>query len=158
MSWNAAMEDDRRVLKRVVALLFVFAGLAERLSDLPHPARERVLWALRSAEMVAREFVVETAVDQGAQEALVFLLMPALHAGDDHGDSMRLAASFKALAFLLDRLANGYSGRREMDISQVCIKLAACAAIGCLLAGKRDEQRQLSLAPPGFAVGRCDSS
>ena len=158
MDWNAAREDERQVLKRIIALLFAFAGLAERLSDLPHPARECVLWALRSAEMVAREFVVETAVDQGAQEALIFLLMPALHAGNNPDDSTRLATSFKALAVLLDRLANGDNGRRAIDISKVCIKLAACAAVVPPLSGKRYEQRQLSLAPPGFAVGRCDSS
>ena len=60
MDWNSAMEDNRRMLKRIVALLFALAGLAERLAGLPRPVRACVLRILRSAEAVARDFVFET--------------------------------------------------------------------------------------------------
>ena len=60
MDWNSAIEDNRRMLKRIVALLFALAGLAERLSGLPRPIRAFVLRILRSAEAVARDFVIET--------------------------------------------------------------------------------------------------
>ena len=43
MNWNSAMEDNRRMLKRIVALLFALAGLAERLAGLPRPVRALVL-------------------------------------------------------------------------------------------------------------------
>ena len=39
MDWNLAIEDNRRMLKRIVALLFALAGLAERLAGLPRPVR-----------------------------------------------------------------------------------------------------------------------
>ena len=60
--WNWAIEDDnRRMFKRIVALLFALAGLAERLIGVPRPVRAFVLRILRSAEAVARDFVLETA-------------------------------------------------------------------------------------------------
>ena len=60
MDWNSASEDNRQMLKRIVALLFALAGLAERLSSLPRPVRAFVLRILGSAETVARDFVFET--------------------------------------------------------------------------------------------------
>ena len=39
MDWNSAIEDNRRMLKRIVALLFALAGLAERLIVVPRPVR-----------------------------------------------------------------------------------------------------------------------
>jgi len=158
MGWNGAMEDNRRMLTRIVALLYAFAVLAERLSSRRNPRCEPVLWALRSAEMVAREFVVEAAFDQGAPEALVFLMMHAMRSGDNPDDPMRLATSFIALAVVLDRLADETLGLHEPGISKLCNKLAACAAAGHLWAGTSDERSRLSLAGPWFAIGRRDSS
>ena len=44
MDWNSAIEDDnRQMLKRIVAVLFALAGLAERLTGLPRPVRALVL-------------------------------------------------------------------------------------------------------------------
>ncbi len=158
MDWNAAMEDNRRMLKRIVALLYALAGLAERLYDLSRPARGLVLWVLRSAETVARDFVIDTALEHGASAAPAFLLIPALHGGDSPADAMRLANSFRALAVLLDRLADENPGHHRICITKLCIALAACAADGHLSAGTRFGRRQPCLAPRGFAVERRDSS
>ena len=48
MDWNSAIENDRQMLKRIVALLFALAGLAERLCGLPRPVRALVLLILAS--------------------------------------------------------------------------------------------------------------
>lgn len=158
MDWSGAREDEKRVLKRIVALLFAFASLAESLSDRPRPVRALVLWILRFAETVARDFVIDTALDQGAPLTPAVLLIPALHGGDNPADAMRLAVTFRALAILLDRLAHGNPGRGGMRLTGMCIALAACATSCGLSAGPMFGRRQLCLAGPGFAVERRDSS
>ena len=162
MDWNAAMEDDRRVLKRIVALLFAFAGLAERLSDLPRPVRGLVLWVLHAAETVARDFVTDAALEHGASMAPAVLLIPALHGGDSLADALRLAENFRAMAVVLDRLADANPGCRgiritRISIARLCLGLAPCAAAGRLLAGPRSIRGQLSVTPQ-FAIERRDSS
>jgi hypothetical protein len=127
MEWNAATEDNRRALKRIVALLFAFAVLAERLCNLPRPVRSLVLSILRYAEAIARDFVIDTALDQGAALTPV-LMIPALHGGDTAADAMRIARDFRALAVLLDQLADGNPGHCAMRITRLCLALAACVA------------------------------
>ena len=143
MNWNSAMEDDRRMLRRIVAVLFALAGLAERLAGLPRPVRAVVLRILRSAEAVARDFVFETTQDDGASDSL--------QGGDSPADAMRLAQSFRVLAVLLDRAAEHNCGR-----SKRCI--APGAMIARLLAATSLERRQLFPATARLAVERRDSS
>ena len=85
------------MLRRIVALLFALAGLAERLAGLPRPVRACVLLILRSAEAVARDFVLDTQDHATPHPAC----LDALHGGDSPADAMRLARSFRALAVLL---------------------------------------------------------
>ena len=158
MDWSGAREDERQALKRIVALLFAFAGLAERLCDLSYPARCLLFWVLRCAEEIAREFVVDTALESGASVKPAIFLLPAFHRGDSSTEAIRLAESFRALAVLLDRLAGGNTGRHRIYINTFCIKLSACAKAGDLLAGARFEQTKLCFAALGFASGRRDSS
>jgi len=158
MDGNAAMEDDRRMLRRIVALLFALAGLAERLSDRSPPVRCLVLWILRYAESVARDFVIDTALENGASLTPAVLLIPALHGGDTAADAMRLAKSFRALAVLLGRLAEGNPAHCRVSIARMGLTLAACVAGGQPPAGTQFGRRQLCLASSGFAVGRRDSS
>jgi hypothetical protein len=123
---NAATEDNRRALKRIVALLFAFAALAERLRNLPRPIRSLVLSILRYAEAIARDFVIDTALEQGA--ALTPVLLIPTQVGDTAADAMRLARDFRALAVLLDRLADGSPGRCATRITALCLALAAYVA------------------------------
>lgn len=95
MDWTLAIEQERAALKRIVALLFALADLAESSCGRSPLVRAFVIWLLRRAEIVARDFVV------GEPEILA--LMPASPAGDSPADAMRLALSLRDLARELDR-------------------------------------------------------
>jgi hypothetical protein len=56
---------DERTLKRIIALLVAFAGLAERAADRCFPVRFVVLLVLRHAEAVARDYVAEATLVDG---------------------------------------------------------------------------------------------
>lgn len=95
MDWNN--KHDRQALKRIVALLFAFAELADRAGAAPRPIRVIVLWLLRAVELIAREFVIDVAEECGVDSSLAVL--PDAH--DIADDASRLARSFAALATLL---------------------------------------------------------
>jgi hypothetical protein len=158
MDWNGAMEEDRQVLKRIVALLFSFASLAECASTRHYLLRASVLWVLRFAEAIAQDFVMDTALENGASLTPAVLDLPALGGGDSSADAMRLAQCFRALAVLLRHFAAANPVCSKTRIADVCLKLAACAAIGDLVAGASYGRSHLCLAPPDFAVEHCDSS
>jgi hypothetical protein len=156
MNWNAAMEEDRQALGRIVALLFAMAGLADRLGGAPRPVRCLVLAILRYAETIARDFVIDTALEQGAQLAPDLLMIPALHDGDDAADAKQLATAFRALAALPDGLADCDPRRFGTRIASLCLGLAACGAEGCLSAGGFGWR--LRVSPSRLTIGHRDSS
>jgi hypothetical protein len=98
MDWKLAMQEERAALKRIVALLFALANLAESAGRHSRLVRAFVLWVLRHAETVAWDFVV------GAEAPPV--LMPVGPTGDSAAEAMRLARLFRDLARELDRQAN----------------------------------------------------
>lgn len=150
MDWNLAKEDNRRMLKHIVALLFSFAGLAQRLSGLPRPVRAFVLRILRSAEAVARDIVFGMALDYGVSAPLP-ACFDALQDGDSPADAMRLAHCFRVLALLLDWLTERNCGRNERFVTPGTM-------IALLLAAVSLERRQLFPATVHLAVERRDSS
>ena len=153
MDWNSAIEDDnRRMLRRIVALLFALAGLAERLIGLPRPVRAFVLRILGSAEAVARDFVLETAQEDAAPLTACFHI-PALQGDDSPADALRLAQSFRFLAVLLDSLADHNCGRGKRHIAP-----AAYTTMARLLATMRLKRQRLFPATTQLAVERRDSS
>jgi hypothetical protein len=87
MDWKLAMEAERAALKRIVALLFALADLAERAACRSQAVRGFVLWILRSAEDVARNLVTGTPTP-----------VPLYRAGDSPADARRLAEDFRNLA------------------------------------------------------------
>jgi hypothetical protein len=93
--------------------------------------------------------VLATSDDQGAPLP-AFLLAPALQGGDSPVYAMRLARSFRALAVLLDRLADRNIRRRRRGVTQAAGLLAALAGLS---AATRFGRKQLC-----FAVERRDSS
>jgi hypothetical protein len=97
MDWKRAVEEERAALKRIVALLLALADLAESASRRSQLVRRFVIWVLRQAETVARDFVIGVEAPAG--------LMPLDPAGDGPADAMRLAQSFRDLARELDRQA-----------------------------------------------------
>jgi len=101
MDMDCNSKHDRQALKRIVALLFAFAALAERAGASPRPIRIAVLWLLRAVESIAWEFVIDVAEESGGD---LNLALPA-YAHDIADDAGRLARSFTALAGLLTDFA-----------------------------------------------------
>ena len=99
MGRTSDMERDGQALLRLVALLFGFASLAERVAGQPAPVRWLVLAILRSAESVAREFVI-------GQTGTGNSICPPGHFSNDAAEATRLARSFRALASALDVLCS----------------------------------------------------
>ncbi len=93
MYWHAAMRDDR-MLRRIIALLFAFAVLAERVADRSAPVRLLVLWLLRRAAAVAAELVFEETGLPLPAEGFAAL-------GNGPEDALRIAGHFMALAAAL---------------------------------------------------------
>lgn len=110
MDWKRAMEQERAALMRLAALLLAFAGLAELAARRSPAVRGFVLWILRCAETLARDFVTDLADTLPSS-------IPADPAGDHSDDAMRLAISFRALARQLDAQARQMSAicREESD-------------------------------------------
>lgn len=104
MEWKVETE----VLKRVIALLFALAELADRASVVSRPVRLHVLGILRPAEAVAWASLNGTARDFGAplppQAYVAIGALTVSSDGDDAADATRLALRFRALALALASL------------------------------------------------------
>jgi hypothetical protein len=90
------LEEEREILKGIVAMLLGLAALARLLCVLPLPLRDLLLPLLRHAEAATRAFATEL-----AGEALA--LPPALscEADDSRAEALRLARCFRALAAII---------------------------------------------------------
>jgi hypothetical protein len=109
MDWKRAVEEERAALGRIVALLCALAVLAERAAGGSPIVRSLVLWFLRPAEAVARDFV------EGDADATSMPIMPA---GTSPADALRLAIRLRALARQLDRQARLLAAPCRQDGSQ----------------------------------------
>lgn len=108
MDWTA----DIHILRRIVALLFALAGLADRAAVAPAPNRRRAMDALSYAEAVAHEMILDMAADRSRAcvEPNDFI-----YDGDDAADATRLAVRLRALAIaLLCLMAGRLADRREL--------------------------------------------
>lgn len=99
MDEQAAIEIDRKALSRIVATLLLLAGLAEHIAGLSGPARFMVLWLLRTAEGVAREFAAEL-VAKPQHELTAFV-----ERDDSAAEAIRLAIRIRALAAVLGEMS-----------------------------------------------------
>ena len=159
MDWLVEMEDERRLLKRVVAFLFLFAWLARMSCALPQSARSYVLSVLGRAETRVREFVVDMAEDHGVPVPLACIAIPTLPGLDTVAAARQLAQSFRALAVLLDRVADGYSGRRTFASQYNAGNSLAAGLLAVLCRALVDAaDRQVRLHKKHLAVGYIDSS
>ena len=91
---NREIDRHRDVLERIVAMLFLLAGLADLAIGLPARRRLRVFSILACGEAEARGFVMGLA---GAPVEDDASLQDAISAGD----AERLAVSFRVLALVL---------------------------------------------------------
>ena len=103
MDGSEAIEVNRETLKRIAATLLALAMLAERASGMSRPVRCLVLWILRTAEAIAREFVTE--VTQSPQHSSVEFALAFMRSGDSSADAVCLALRFRAMARALDDLS-----------------------------------------------------
>ena len=87
---NREINRHRDVLERILALLFLLAGLADRAACLPAHRRRHVLGILACGEVEARAFLIGLASASGADD--VEKQDPA---------AARLAVSFRVLALVL---------------------------------------------------------
>ena len=146
MQWSA--EIEREWLKRIVALLFALADLADRADGASRSVRRTVLDILWPAEAVAREFVMgfppgfdaagcaskATGMDSAARP-------PSAILSDDPDEAVRLASSFRALAVLLAYFLTGMRDpRRDRRIlcPDTVPAFMAPAIMGAPCAGRLD--------------------
>ena len=95
---KAEIDTELEMMKGIVAMLLSFARLAELVSRAPRPVRSFVLWLLRRAETVVREWV------DGPED----FWPNAIRVGKDRADALDLAASFRALARAVRQMAAEY--------------------------------------------------
>lgn len=100
------MADNRDTLKRIIALLLGIAGLAERASMRTLPVLCLVLWIVRPAEAIGREFVKEMAQDCGVWFDAIgsFGMLEPETAEGYRADALRLATVLRTLASMLEAL------------------------------------------------------
>ena len=95
---KAEIDTELEMMKGIVAMLLSCARLAELVSRAPRPVRSFVLWLLRRAETVVREWV------DGPED----FWPNAIRVGKDRADALDLAASFRALARAVRQMAAEY--------------------------------------------------
>ena len=98
MEWQARRGTD--ILERIVALLFVLAGLAENAAAAPRTVRCRMLAVLYRAEIVAHASFCGVACDFGAPAMPQAAGFAALPDGDSPSDAALLALRLRALALV----------------------------------------------------------
>lgn len=157
MDWKRAWQEERAALMRIAALLHALARLADCAAGRSAGVRAFVLWLLRHAGAVARDFVAGQGTD-----GLAFPLGADPFGADSFGaddpgpaaligwqpghrpkDAARLAASLRALAWQVEALAallschgEGRAGRagrlRERRLPAACRAPKAAMAIVAL--------------------------
>ena len=93
-------DSELEMLKRIVALLLSLAGLCRLAAHAPQPVRVFVLWLMRRAETVVRDWVF------GPVEEDEF--WPMIRVGNEPRDALDLAASMETLAAAVRDLALEY--------------------------------------------------
>ena len=94
-------EAEFQMLKGIIALLLSLARLCELASRAPHPVRCFVLWLMRRAESMVRDWVDGPADYDEYWPA-------AIRAGNEPADALRLAASLRDLAREVRKMAAEY--------------------------------------------------
>ena len=95
---KAEIETELEMMKGIVAMLLSFVRLAELVAHTPRPVRSFVLWLLRRAETVVRDWV------DGPED----FWPDAIRVGNDRADALDLATSFRALARAVRQMAAEY--------------------------------------------------
>lgn len=114
---NMRSDTNRDVLKRIVALLFALAKLADRTPARSYPVCLLVLLILRPAQRVAWNLVAGEAHALGASPRLP--VSTAADGSDGRCEATRLALCFRLLALALrDLLAQAGKVRTRFNVPQ----------------------------------------
>jgi len=103
MDRNGWIGGKRGSFDRIVALLLALADLADRAAGAPRPVRWLVLWALRQADMVARDFVADHFREAAPRHCCPVVII--VRHGNDPSDALNLALSLRMLARALRAIA-----------------------------------------------------
>ncbi|MCV3243768.1 hypothetical protein [Mesorhizobium sp. ZC-5] len=141
MDWSAAIERERQVLKRIVALFCALAALCDRICTRSRPARRLVLWILRPAEAAALERIAE------AGPAPLALLWQR---GDSLAEARRLSRCFRAAARAVKREIEALDRCGAGAMRRGCAALFG-ASFGRRFAGRDRPLRNLAPATAGLS-------
>ena len=163
MDWLVEMEDERQLLKRVVAAFYLLACIAGLSCVMPLRARAYVLTRLRRIEALAIEIVTNRARDRGLElHDHDHQIGDALLGGDSRAEAMRFARSFRLLAMLLDHLIEHYPCRQASGIQAVSFAIEYHRAGNLLATLCRSladaTTQQMRRVPMRLAVESIDSS
>lgn len=125
---NARGEGFERHMRRIVALLFALAALAERAAGCSGPVRHCVLWFLRRGEAVANDYVL----------ALTGQIACATAPDPCEDDAIRLATRLRALATALAAFVEAIVA----DISAVARAAQAVATRAAFAGAPRPIERR----------------
>lgn len=144
MDWSAAIERERQVLKRIVALFCALAALCDRICNRSRRARRLVLWILRPAEAIALERIAE------AGPVPLALLWER---GDSLAEARRLSRCFRAAARAVKRdiAALDRCGMEDAGAMRLGGAAAFCASFGRRFAGRDLPLRNLAPALAGLS-------
>lgn len=140
MNCAAEIETNRNALRRIMALLFALADLAECAAGRSWPVRRLALSILGFAEEVAHAFVTGSASAPSFNSSR----------GDGPLDAMQLALSFRMLALAVHAmLGSRFRGRARRDAGR--IDAGARAGRNWPLAAHLPQRRQAAASPgPAF--------
>jgi hypothetical protein len=141
MDGSRTTDENWKTLRRIVAMLLALADLAERAGHRSHVVRCLVLWLMRPAEAVARDYLADLTNNRaGHLEPLVMSVTDNSVTG-----AHRLAASFRTLAAALAAFAIEMFASWQPIIAALCVSLAAAGPL-------------VPLRHPAAAIERRDSS
>ena len=165
MDWLEEMEEERQLLRRVVAAFYLFACIAGLSCAMPQRIRAYMLGRLRRLETISIGIVIMRARERGLTIQLPTHRIPdARTSADSRAEAMRFARIFRALAVLLRQINRHYPKRRTSGIDGNASPFAiAYHRIGSLLATlcrplADMTHRQLHQAQMRLAVEPIDSS
>lgn len=126
MGGRKAHRQDQDMRKRIIALLFALAAIAERARVMPAPVRSLALRFLRRAELAAHSYVCWAARECGV--SLQWALPDAAKANSDLEAALALAWWLRILAVALRDLPRRALAVRMTRLQwPIAIVRAACA-------------------------------
>lgn len=133
MEWQRAWREERAALMRLVALLHALAGLAERAAGRSAAIRGIVLWLLRRAEPIARDYVcgeedMPACGDDDMPPATGLWPAAPCPAGNRPEDALHLAEAFRMLAWLLEAQIGQFRMQADGDAGLTADRSARRAA------------------------------